>query len=280
MAEQTASQPSEFFPTIGAAFGGALLFSFPILVTMEMWALGPSINGFQFALLIVLWFPLLVGLSYYDGFEVTSGLFGDIIDTLVAFAVGFAAAAAVLTLFNIVNGSTAGSDFFSKVSLLALPASLGALLAQSLLMIDDQAEAEAEERKFRTTYCGQLFLMLAGGVFLSMSVAPTEEIMLIGFKMTWWHAAAVMLFSIAAMHAFIHAVEYSGHSNALSPDESELSVFIRYTVVGYALVLIVSYYILWTFGSIAGMELAQQIKTTVVLGVPAAFGASASRLIL
>lgn len=247
---------------------------------MEMWALGASINGVAFAILIVLWFPLLVGLSYYDGFEVTSGLRDDIIDTLVAFTIGFATAAIVLTLFNIVNGSTAGSDFFGKVSLLALPASLGSVLVQSLLLIDDQTEAEADERKKRTTYVGQLFLMLAGGVFLSMSVAPTEEMILIGFKMTYWHTAAVMAFSLAVMHAFIHAVEYSGHGNALSPHESEWSVFARYTIVGYALVLVTSYYILWTFGSLGGMDVAQQIKTTVVLGVPAAFGASASRLIL
>ncbi|MEJ7624697.1 MAG: TIGR02587 family membrane protein [Pyrinomonadaceae bacterium] len=284
MASETKSakeaNSSGFLGTIGRAFAGAILFSFPILMTMEMWALGSSVDGYRLALFVLLSFPLLVGLSHYDGFEVTSGLFDDVLDTFVAYAVGFATSASVLLMFNIINSTMSADEVLGKVALLALPASLGSVLAQSLLMIDDKAHLEAENRKRRATYAGQLFLMTAGAVFLSMSVAPTEEMILIGFKMTEWHTIAVLVISIAVMHAFIHAVEYSGHGNALSPDESEWSVFLRYTVVGYALVLVISYYILWTFGSLGGMDFTQQIKTAVVLGVPAAFGASASRLIL
>jgi putative integral membrane protein (TIGR02587 family) len=266
--------------TLARAFAGAILFSFPILMTMEMWALGSSLDGYRLALFILLSFPLLLGLSYFDGFEVTSGLFDDVIDTFVAYAVGFATSAVVLLMFNIVNGTMSADEILGKIALLALPTSLGAVLAQSLLMTDDEAGEEADDRQRQATYAGQLFLMTAGAVFLSMSVAPTEEMLLIGFKMTDWHTIAVILLTIAVMHAFIHAVEYSGHSNALSPNEGEWSVFLRYTVVGYALVLIISFYLLWTFGSLGGMDFTQQMKTTVVLSVPAAFGASASRLIL
>jgi uncharacterized membrane protein len=82
------------------------------------------------------------------------------------------------------------------------------------------------------------------------------------------------------MHGFIHAVEYSGHSNALTPDAPVWSIFLRYTVTGYAIVLLISFYILWTFGSTDGMPPMEQLKAGVVLAVPAAVGASASRLIL
>jgi uncharacterized membrane protein len=50
--------------------------------------------------------------------------------------------------------------------------------------------------------------------------------------------------------------------------------------VGYAIVLLVSFYILWTFGSLDGLGFEEQLKAVIVLGLPAALGASASRLIL
>ncbi|HVF48114.1 MAG TPA: TIGR02587 family membrane protein [Pyrinomonadaceae bacterium] len=269
-----------FLATAGRAYAGAILFSFPILMTMEMWGLGASLSGFRLALFLVLSFPLLVALSYYDGFEDTTSLKDDIVDTFVAYTVGFSTSAVVLVLFNILNHRMSADELVGKITILAVPTSLGAVLAQSLLLVDDTTESHAEARKRSATYAGQLFLMIAGGVFLSMSVAPTEEMYLISFIMSDWHLTAVMLFSLVVMHAFIHAVEYSGHANALSPNEAEWSVFLRYTVVGYAMILVVSYYILWTFGSIDGMGAYQQLKATAVLGVPAALGASASRLIL
>ncbi len=54
------------------AFGGAILFSFPMLMTMEMWWLGFYMDPLRLALFILLAIPLLVGLSYYAGFEPTS----------------------------------------------------------------------------------------------------------------------------------------------------------------------------------------------------------------
>lgn len=271
---------THFLTNLGRAFAGAILFSFPILMTMEMWALGSSLDGYRLALFIVLSFPLLVGLSYYDGFESTSRLFDDVVDTFVAYAVGFVTSGVVLLMFNVINISMSPDEILGKVALLALPASLGAVLARSLIVVDDGTAEEGESRQRQATYLGQLFLITAGAVFLSMSVAPTEEIILLGFKMTAMHTVGVILLSILLMHAFIHAVERSGHSNALTPDQGELSIFLRYTVVGYAIVLVICYYILWTFGSLGGMEFSQQIKTVVVLGVPAAIGGGASRLIL
>lgn len=269
-----------FFASLARAYGGAILFSFPILMTMEMWSLGASLNGSRIALFTLLAIPLLIGLSYYDGFENTSTLRDDVVDTFVAYAVGFSASTVMLLLFNVVDHRMSADELIGKLALQAIPASIGAMLAQSLLSSGDESESQSEERQRSATYAGQLFLMVAGAVFLSMSVAPTEEMLLISFKMTDWHTIALILLSISIMHGFIVAVEYSGHANALTPDAPFWSVFLRYSVTGYAIVLLISFYILWTFGSIGGMPFMEQLKAAVVLGVPAAVGASASRLIL
>jgi uncharacterized membrane protein len=55
---------------------------------------------------------------------------------------------------------------------------------------------------------------------------------------------------------------------------------VRYTIVGYALCLLISAYILWTFGRTAGLSLEATVMAAIVLAFPAAIGAAAARLIL
>lgn len=56
---------------LARAFGGALLFSFPLLMTMEMWSLGMTVDRWRLVIFLVLTIPMLIGLSYYSGFEPT-----------------------------------------------------------------------------------------------------------------------------------------------------------------------------------------------------------------
>lgn len=272
--------PHRVFVNLGRAYGGALLFSFPILMTMEMWSLGTHLDGLRLALFTLLAIPLLIGLSYYDGFEDTSGLRHDMVDAFMAYTVGFTASAGLLTVFNVVTPEMSVDEIVGKISLQAIPGSIGVMLAQSLLVIDPKAEKQAELRKRSAHYGGQLFLMVVGAVFLSLSVAPTEEMVLISFKMTDWQSVSLVLVSVLIMHAFIFSLESSGHENALSPGAPMWSIFLRYTIVGYTIALVISFYILWTFGSIDGMALTEQLKAVVVLAVPAAAGAASARLIL
>ena len=275
------SANKHFFIDLSRAFGGALVFSFPMLMTMEMWWLGFHLEGLRLTLFTALTIPLLIGLSYYDGFEDTFTGKDDVRETFVAYTVGFIASALMLFLFGVIKPWEMSADeVIGKISIQTVAASLGAMFAQSLLGGDREEDEHAEERKRSASYGGQLFLMAVGAIFLSMSVAPTEEMTLISYQMTYWHTLALVVVTLLIKYAFVYAVKYHGNDGENSSDESSLSVFLRFTVVGYAIVLLISFYILWTFGSIDDMSLAEKIKATIVLGFPAALGAAASRLIL
>ncbi|MDQ3960055.1 MAG: TIGR02587 family membrane protein, partial [Pseudomonadota bacterium] len=181
---------------LARAFGGAILFSFPMLMTMEMWWLGFYMDPLRLALFILLDIPLLVGLSYYAGFEPTSQRLADVMDAFTAYAVGFTAAGLLLVLFAIIEPGMSADEIIGKIAVQAVPASIGAMLARSQ------------------------------------------------FGEHLWF------------------------------------VFLRFTIVGYATALLISVFILWTFGRTDGLTVGQIIQATVVLGFPAALGAGAARLIL
>src|SRR5687768_6005584 len=85
---------------LARGFGGAILFSFPLLMTMEMWWLGFSMDRFRLALFLALAFMLVLGLSYFEGSDETFKI--DVLDTLIASAVGYAVSLIMLSVFAII----------------------------------------------------------------------------------------------------------------------------------------------------------------------------------
>ena len=263
----------------GRAAGGAVIFGLPLLMTMEMWELGVGMAPLRLALLVALTLPLLVGLSRVAGFEETLGLREDVTDALVAWAIGFVVSAAVLLLFGAVGRGTTAREALGMVALQAVPASIGALVSQSQLG-GRRAEEDAEgQPDAEPGYWRELFLMLAGALFLAFNVAPTEEMVLIAYMMTPWHVLALTLASLAMMHGFVYAVEFRGQESVPGHMGAGLA-FLRFTVVGYAIALVVSAYVLWTFGRLDDMAWSEQLTAALVLGFPASIGAAAARLLL
>jgi putative integral membrane protein (TIGR02587 family) len=140
-------------------------------------------------------------------------------------------------------------------------------------------EKQQREKQRHAGYFGEIFIMAAGALFLAFNLAPTDEIMLIGHQMSPWHSIAMVVVSLLVMHAFVYSVEFLG-SAPVPQGASRRGIFVRYTVVGYAIVMLMSAYVLWTFGRTDGLPIGQVISPLVVLGFPSAVGAAAARLIL
>jgi putative integral membrane protein (TIGR02587 family) len=258
------------------AFGGAILFSFPMLMTMEMWWLGFYMDPVRLALFILLNIPLLIGLSYYGGFEATSSRMADVLDAFAAYAVGFIAAAVMLALFGVIKFGMPANEVIGKISVQAVPASIGAILARRHF----EKVEDTEEKRRSARYGGALFLMAVGALYLSSSVGSTEEMVLISYQMTPTHVFLLLVFSLLVMHAFVYAVMARSETPVPLDTATFWTVFARFTIVGYAIALLISLYILWIFERTEGMPLGQIIAATIVLGFPAALGAGAFRLIL
>ena len=154
--------------------------------------------------------------------------------------------------------------------------SFGALIANKQLGATEGVDRDAE--RWRATYAGQLFLMLAGALFLSFNVAPTEEMALIAYRMTPWHGLALVTVSILALHAFVYSVGFAGQEEGHA--RGGVATFLHYTLVGYGIAVAASLYVLWTFGRTDGAAVAEIATMAAVLAFPGAIGAAIARLLV
>ncbi|SMH39336.1 TIGR02587 family membrane protein [Azospirillum agricola] len=277
-ADATASNGIDpaFAVGLARAFAGALIFALPMLMTMEMWQIGFSINPWRLVLLLVVQIPLLVGLSRFVGFERTRSVGEDVTDAFVAVAVAVLMAAAVLFLFKVIDTGMTRQEVIGKIALQSFPGSIGAMLARGQL---GQQRRDADEDRQDPSYPGELFLMGVGALFLGLNVAPTEEMIQLSYMMDPWRELALILLSLVIMHAFVYSIDFPGGSE-FPEGVGFWTLFVRFTVVGYVIVLLICLYLLWTFGRTDGTGIGDVLSAAVVLGFPSSVGAAAARLIL
>ena len=275
-AHSSRSNASRAARDFGRAAGGALVFSLPMLMTMELWWLGFYLDRPRLIVLVLSALPMLFFLSRHIGFERTRGWRDDLLDSLIALGVAAVVCPTLLVLFGVVDFDTPPDEWIGKIAIQMVPAAIGALLAKSQF----RASSADEEVGVRDeSYGGELFLMAVGALVLGFNVAPTEEMMAISYQMTAWHALALVALSLALMHGFVFALEFAGGSD-VSPDEPWWSAFVRLTLPGYVIALAISLHLLWIFARTDGLDVAAALLATVVLAFPSAIGAAAARLIL
>jgi putative integral membrane protein (TIGR02587 family) len=271
------SAEHDFIRSLMRASAGALLFALPTLLTMEMWALGFHIHSLRLGLFMVLVIPLLVALGYYAGFEENFSWVDIVLDAFVAYAVGYLVSMVLLVMMAVMRPGMSLDEIVGKVAIQATPASIGAMLTNVQLW---QKRGDEDRRRRGASYAGTLFLSAVGALTLAFSLSSTEEMVLVGYKMTEWHAIAMVLASLLVVGGFVYSVESSRRGRTFGVAPPMLDVQIKYGVVGYAIALLMSAYILWTFGRFDGSSFEECLMATIVLGFPASVGVGAARLTL
>jgi putative integral membrane protein (TIGR02587 family) len=254
---------------LGRAVAGALLFAMPLFMTMEVWRLASSVDRYRLALLALATVALVIGLARNFGSTEDSGWRPSLVDAGVAVAAAAVAGGTILTVLHVLDWLPGWRDAVSVLALEMLPAAVGASYARSQL-------GEGGGGTRRTGYGHELFLMVAGAVVFSSNVAPTEEIVLLAATVTPWHTLALVVVSLALLHAFVYEVGFRGQEEKDGP----VKAFLTFSVVGYLIAVAVSAFLLWTLGRFANTGLLMVVTESVVLALPASLGAAAARLIL
>jgi putative integral membrane protein (TIGR02587 family) len=268
------SATAEYTEGLGRAVIGAALFALPLVMTMEMWSFGFTMDRLRLVVLLLATFPMLIGLSYVAGFERAFGLKAHLLDAFAAFAVATAVAALVLWLIAALAPGQPVNEVVGKIAAASFPGAIGALLADKQLG-QSERRAEVDCR----SYWARLFLMAVGGLFLALNVAPTEEMVLIAHRLSPWQTIALALVSLATLHALLFWVDLPGRESRRG-DHGFWSILLRHSCAGYGACALVCVFLLWAFGRTDGVSFPDGVELGVVLAAPAALGAGLAGLVV
>ena len=274
--ENVATSNRQYAVALSRAFAGAAIFSLPLLMTMEMWWLGFSLHPARLLVFSLAHIGVLYGLAHVAGFEASHSRLDDLLDAFAAYGVATVTATVALVLFGVIEAHMPLAEIAGKIAIQAVPASFGAMIGAKLL--GEGEDIEQEEKAPRESFGGRLFLALTGAMFLSLTVAPTEEMQLIAFQMTPVTGVLLVLLSLLALHAIVHLVGFPGQERRRGSGHAVDAL--RGTLPAYGVSVLASLYILWCFGSLDGANSAFVARSIAVLGLPAAIGAGIARIVV
>ncbi|HYG79531.1 MAG TPA: TIGR02587 family membrane protein, partial [Pyrinomonadaceae bacterium] len=265
----------------GRGIIGGLIFSLPLLYTMEVWWTGFSAHPFHLMLYVAATFALLLGYNYYAGIRHDANWLEVMIDSVEEMGLGLLISATALFLLGRISPDMTASEIVGKVVVEAMTVAIGVSVGTAQLGgtngDSDTGEGPSGSRG-GAHFGGQLVIALCGAVLFAANVAPTEEIVMIASEISSWKLLLIALASLVLGAVILFKIDFTC-AQRLSPATGPLAVVIG-SVITYAVALAASAMILWFFGRFDGQSLVTCAAQTVVLGVAATLGASAGRLLL
>lgn len=272
----------------GRGIAGGLLFSLPLLFTMEVWWAGFTSHPWRLLLYVVATYILLIGYNYFGGLRHDTGWADVLIDSVEEMGLGLLISSTILLILGRVTFDMSASEFIGKIVIEAMTVAIGVSVGTAQLGGGDgdtgtgpgsSANTRAAGATKETTHFGgQVVIAFCGAVLFAANVAPTEEIVLLATEISSWNLLGVALLSIALGALILFYSDFKG-ARRFAHTGGAVAVMIG-TVITYSIALTSSALILWFFGRFEGMSLIVCLAQTVVLGLAATLGASAGRLLL
>jgi len=272
---------SESLREYARGLAGGLLFSLPLLYTMEVWWAGFTSHPWRLACYVAATFVLLLGYNYFVGLRRDSCFSEVVIDSVEEMGLGILVALVILWLLGRVTAGMPLEEAAGTVVIEAMTVAVGVSVGTSQLGAgdgDDDKGVSGARPSAAGGFGGQLVVALCGAVLFAANVAPTEEIVMIAVEISAWRLLGLAALSLALGALVLYYSEFAGSKKHVVFDRRH-DVLVG-GVVTYAVALAASAAILFFFGRFDGQALATCVAQTVVLGVAATLGASAGRLLL
>ncbi len=259
---------------------GGLMFSLPLLYTMEVWWTGFVAEPMRLLVYMAATFVVLLGYNHYAGLHQDACWSEVVIDSVEEMGLGLIVAGGVLFLLGQLEGDMHAYEIIGKITVEAMTVAIGISVGTSQLGGGDDkrekggAEASAKEE---VTFGGQVVIAACGAMLFAANVAPTEEIIMIATEARIRNLLGLVALSIMLTALVLYYIEFTG-AGRFARTDGIVSVVVG-TVVTYAVALIVSAVVLWFFGRFEQAPITC-VAQVVVLGLAASLGASAGRLLL
>lgn len=264
----------------GRGVAGGLIFSLPMLYTMEVWAAGFRLAPGRILLLAAVTFVLLLLYNRFAGLRRDASFAEVVIDSVEELGLGLVIAAAMLWLTGQIDSQTHFAEIAGKTVVEAMAVAIGVSVGTSQLGGEDGGEEgmSGDDGDSGSDYLAQSALALCGAVLFAANIAPTDEMERIAMESPPWKILLLAIGSYLGAAGVLHFTGIHGADRHVARDSPFVTA--RALVTTYAAALAGSAGCLFFFGRLDAQPVSLGIAMTVVVGVPAALGASAGRLLL
>lgn len=259
---------------------GGLMFSLPLLYTMEVWWTGFVAQPMRLLIYMAATFVLLLGYNHYAGLHQDARWSEVVIDSVEEMGLGLLVAGVVLFLLGQLESDMGAYEIIGKITVEAMTVAIGISVGTSQLGGGSDREKGGAEgsAKEEARFTGQLVIAACGAMLFAANVAPTEEIIMIASEARLQNLLGLAALSLIITALILFYIEFTG-SGRFVRGTGAVSVLVG-TVVTYAIALAVSASVLWFFGRLDDATMTTVVAQTIVLGFAATLGASAGRLLL
>ena len=272
------------------AVSGAFIFATPLLYTMEMWWIGMTAELWKLLLFLGVAFLICLGLAHTrsGGFKEDTSLFATIEQAVDVVAVGLVGAVVVLAVLNRIAPDDPLESVAGKILVQMVPLAIGASVANAIFGQRGERNRQGDEDEAQEPDAGQddiwralradLAATFIGALFLSFSIAPTDEVESLAAGLDYPHAIALIALSLLLSYVIVFASGYSaGPGDQPGPFQNPLTE----TVLAYVVSLLVAAAALFLFDRVEPSDpLQHTVAMVLVLGFPATVGSAAGRLVI
>ena len=277
---------------VRAACGG-MLFGVPLLYTMEVWWVGSTSRPVLLLPVLATIFGLLLLLNRTSGFRTTRDvrMVDSLKDSVEGVAVALLCVLGVLVLLREIDGSTPVVEALGKIIYEAMPFAIGVGMASHFLRGDRTADDDdaaddgsdaggpAGDQGINATLV-DVGATLLGAVFIAFNIAPTDEVPMLTAAMSPAWICAVVGVSLLVSYGIVFAAGFGSQEDRRS-SAGVIQHPITETLFCYLLALVAAAFMLWFFQRWEpGDPFDMVLHQTIVLGLPAAVGGAAGRLVV
>ena len=264
----------------GLGFAGGLLFSLPLLYTMEVWRISFIAQPSRLLVLLAFTFLLLLGYNRYAGLRHDASWVEVAIDSVEELGLGIVTSACVLYLIGRIGPAISAREALGKIVVEAAIVAIGFSVGSAQLGGGgrDRGEGPEEDDDSGPTLGHQMVIGTCGAVLFAANAAPTEEILMIAVETGPLRLLGLAAVSLLISGGVLYAIGFKG-AERLAAVNAKPDVIIGVAMT-YAIALAASALLLWFFGRFDGVGADACARQTVVLGFPAALGAAAGRLLI
>lgn len=263
---------------------GGLLFSLPLLYTMEVWWAGFTSQPLHLLLYLATGFLLLFGYNRYAGLHEDASWLEVGFEAVEEMGLGLLVAAGILWLLGQIDGTMPANEILGKIVVEAVTVAIGVSVGAAQLSTGDGKQSQGmagrgEDGERPLGVGGQIVLAVCGAVLFASNVAPTEEVVLIAIETSRWKIFGLAVLSFALGGVILFYSDFKGTGGLSAPGDGMGTMLLR-TSLNYAVALATAAFILWFFGRFDGASLDVAVAQIVSLGVASSIGASAGRVLL